>query len=506
MHQQNICNMKVTPGNVISAPKDVLVVERQSNGFRTLGNAQSDGPGTVFRDKAGVETMTDAAGGTIHANVLADLQQTEAEKKGKDQIQIQSGSEPLSLVDQLWFNVFVSVTVFVNVLVIGLEQDLVKKGAGLADRLLWWMIEISINVLFSIELALRAFTLRQRFIGDFWNVLDLFVVGLAVIDCAVFQPAGSGGKLRLFTCLRLLRIVRLVRLVRMFPLFRELWLLIGGLVNSLKALGWICLVLTLVLYVCSVVVTTEIGQNDEVYGDGPSYDGEVWPYKEYFGSVWRSMFTLFQITTLDGWCDDVVRHIVYFQPFMGIFFVVYLLLTAFGLMNVVVGIIVENTLSAAAVSDSAIEKGKVQKRKKALDQLQVMLELSDSERSGYISLHELKAASTSRVVQAQFQALDVTQPEIEQLFRLLDYNDRGKVELKRFVTSCRELVGGARRRDIAQVEITVGTLAQKLDSLNNKFTKIEDEVSCLGSLTEDFLQNTVRLLTGFDTQDMKQSG
>jgi len=494
--------MKVNlPGAVnsykVEAPKDVPVVERHSTGgFRSLGSGP-DGQGSLFRDKKGVEAITDGAK-PVHANDAAE-EKEKGQKKKQSELEMRT-EEPVIFVDQLWFNVFVSVLVFTNVLVIGLEQDLVPKNGGLSDRLIWWMIEI-IDALFAIELAARVFTLRQRFFGDLWNILDLFVVGIAIVDCVVFQPAGAGGKLRLFTCLRLLRIVKLVRLVRMFPLFRELWLLIGGFVNSLKALGWIVLVLTLVLYVCSVVVTTEIGQNDELYGDGPSYDGEVWPYKEYFGSVWRSMFTLFQITTLDGWCDDVVRHIVYFQPLMGIFFVVYLLLTAFGLMNVVVGIIVENTLAAASVSDSAIEKDRVQMRKRALDQLQIMLELSDSDRSGMITIQELKAAATSRVVQAQFQALDVTQPEIEQLFRLLDYNDRGKVELKRFVTSCRELVGGARRRDIAQVEITVGTLAQKLDSLNNKFTKIEDEVSCLGSLTEDFLQNTVRLLTGFDGQE-----
>merc|ERR1719183_1920355 len=160
----------------------------------------------------------------------------------------------------------------------------------------------------------------------------------------------------------------------MFKFFRELWLLVGGLVNSIKALAWICLVLVLLLYVCGVVVTTQIGQNDEVYGDGPSYDGEVWPYKEYFGSVFKSMFTLFQVMTLDGWCDDIVRHILFFQPMIAFFFIMFLVLTAFGLVNVVIGVIVENTLAAATVADQAVEKEQATKRRKALDQLEVMLE------------------------------------------------------------------------------------------------------------------------------------
>merc|ERR1719502_179564 len=166
----------------------------------------------------------------------------------------------------------------------------------------------------------------------------------------------------------------------MFKTFRELWLLVGGIVNSVKALSWIMLILMLLCYVCSIVVTTEIGHNDEVYGVGPSYDGLVWPYKEYFGSVFKSMFTLFQIVTLDGWSDDVVRHIMYFQPFLAILFIAFVILTAFGLMNVVVGVIVENTLASASVANEAVEKNQANIRRKALEQLNVMLELSDTKR------------------------------------------------------------------------------------------------------------------------------
>jgi voltage-gated sodium channel len=288
----------------------------------------------------------------------------------------------------------------------------------------------------------------------------------------------------------------------MYKQFRELWLLVGGMVNSIKALAWICIILMLLIYVCAVVTTTEIGHNDDVYGNGPSYDGLVWPYKEYFGTVFKSMFSLFQVVTLDGWCDDIVRHIIYFQPILALLFLGFLVLTAFGLMNVVIGVIVENTLAGAAVADETVQKEQSAKRRKALGQLQVMLELSDTKRTGQITLQELQAAAQSRVVQQQFEALEVKQTEVEQIFELLDYERRGKVELKKFIDSCRELIGGQRRRDIAQVEITVGTLTQRLDSLDKKFSHIESEVSALGNLTEDFLQNTVRLLTGFDGSDL----
>merc|ERR1719223_1560771 len=208
--------------------------------------------------------------------------------------------------------------------------------------------------------------------------------------------------------------------------FRELWLLVGGLVNSLKALGWVGLVLIVVLYLCSIIVTTEIGQNDEAYGSGPSYDGEMWPYKEYFGTVMRSMFTLFQVLTLDAWCDNIVRHVIHRQPFMAVFFVVFVLITAFGLMNVIVGIIVENTLAAAQVADSRLEQQKAFSRKKAVEKLEEILMRSDVNRTGEISMQELQAAGQSPVVQAQFEVIGLKFEEAQEIFSLLDYERRGR--------------------------------------------------------------------------------
>jgi len=432
------------------------------------------------------------------AQVTDGVTQPPAPKNEKEKQALLLKAKQIPLVDELWFNCFVSASTFLNAFIIGLEQEMSTSEGGVADRLIWYMLELIFAGVFTVEIIARITTLRLKFLGDIWNICDVVVVAAACVDVLVLQPAKMGGKARLLTTLRTMRIIRLVRLVRMFKFFRELWLLVGGLVNSIKALAWICLILILLIYVCSVVTTTEIGQNDATYGNGPSYDGMVWPYKEYFGTVFKSMFTLFQVMTLDGWCDDVVRHIMFFQPILACFFMVFLVLTAFGLMNVVIGCIVENTLAAATVADEAIEKELSEKRRKALDQLQVMLELSDSNRSGDISMQELQAASQSRVVQAQLAALDVRMSEVEQLFELLDYEKRGKVDLKKFIISCRELVGGAKRRDIAQVEITVGTLTQRLDSLDRKFHHIESEVAALGNLSEDFLQNTVRLLTGFD--------
>jgi len=210
------------------------------------------------------------------------------------------------------------------------------------------------------------------------------------------------------------------------------------------------------------------------------------------------MLSLLQIMTLDSWCDDIVRHVIYRQPLMGAFFVVFIVLMAFGLINIVVGIIVENTLAAAQVADAENEENEQESKTKAIAELQTLLTLSDTDRSGELSKRELEAATQSKTVLKLFRSLDIEIDEAVELFRLIDSEQRGKVSLNRFILACKELVGGARRRDIVSVEITVGTLAQRLDSLDKKFKGMEQEVEALGEMTDDFVQNTVRVITGFD--------
>merc|ERR1712139_94009 len=288
------------------------------------------------------------------------------------------------------------------------------------------------------------------------------------------------------------------------PAFRDLWLLVGGLANSLKALAWVGIVLICVLYVFAIFVTTEVGKNDTLYY-GPSYDGEVWPHKAYFGTVPRSMFTLFQVMTLDGWCDDIVRHIVFRAPFMGVLFVLFLMVTAFGLMNLVVGIIVENTLAAASVADALTVQEEGNKKLSAIDRLNSLLGLADTAHTGELSWEELQAATQSAAIKKLLDVIGLQIDEAMELFMLLDHEKRGRVELKRLVDTFRQLIGGARKRDIVQVEITVGTLAQRLDSLEGKFSGIESEVETLTNLTDEFLHTTVRALCGYDGENIKKT-
>lgn len=310
--------------------------------------------------------------------------------------------------------------------------------------------------------------------------------------------------MRALTCLRVIRMLRLVRFVRMLRMFRELWLIVNGLVNSMKTLGWVGLLLVCFLYVCAIFLTTQVGQNHNTYKGAESFDGKPWPYESYFGNVPRSMFTLFQILTLDSWSDDIVRHVVHKQPGLAAFFLAFVLFTSYGLMNIIVGIIVENTLGAAQTSDEGAEKRAEKERKKLLEDLRILLEMSETGEGqhGKMTRQEFLAALHSPAISAKLEGLGLVKEEAEDLFALMDPTGSGVVPVQDFVASCRQLVSGTKQKDIVQVSMAVDTLNKRLGKLESNFSDLENDVDDLSLKTQDFMQNTLRLLTGHDGEDL----
>merc|ERR550514_2468603 len=162
--------------------------------------------------------------------------------------------------------------------------------------------------------------------------------------------------------LRLCRLLKLCRLLRLIKLCKELYLLATSFVAALRTLLWVAVLLLIVLYCAAVFCTILVGQNPNFARDNPKvmeyeakYGDKI--YRErYFGSIMRSMTTLFQIFTLDNW-NVIVRPIAEtHQPLMLLFFSSFIFLTTFGLLNLLVGVIVDHTVNAAKENEEERER------------------------------------------------------------------------------------------------------------------------------------------------------
>lgn len=177
-----------------------------------------------------------------------------------------------------------------------------------------------ILVLFVIEIVLKILLYRARFFTNAWNLFDFFIIGLSIAPAA-----GS------FSIFRTLRIVRTLRLLKSLPRLR---LIIESLLQSVPSISWIVVLLGIVYYIFAVIGVNLFGAN----------------YPEYFGDLGTSVFTLFQIMTLESWSSAIARPIMDGVPFAAIYFVVFILIATYTTLNIFIAIVV-NTMNEVSLKD-----------------------------------------------------------------------------------------------------------------------------------------------------------
>ncbi len=198
--------------------------------------------------------------------------------------------------------------ILLNAATLGLETSETVLGfAGGAIHL----VDTVILAVFVLELAAKLVAFGRRFFLSGWNIFDLLVVGVAL--------APVGGALSVLRALRVLRVLRLMSIV---PDLRRV---VEALLRSLPGLGAIAGLLMLLFYVFAVMATM-------LFGD---------LHEEAFGTLGRSLFTLFQIMTLEGWAD-IARKIMEEMPFAWAFFIPFILVTTLTVLNLFVAIIVNS--------------------------------------------------------------------------------------------------------------------------------------------------------------------
>ena len=219
-------------------------------------------------------------------------------------------------------NFIIALIVF-NSITIGMETSSVIMNSFGRTLLL---IDKIILAVFVIEILLKLYAYGFSFFKSGWNVFDFSIVAIALL------PASG-----VLAVLRSLRIFRSLRLIKNVPKLR---FIVESLFHSLPSLVWIFVLLALVFYVFAVI--------------GTKLFGAVYP--EWFGNIGASMFSLFQIMTLEGWAE-ISRAIMVKYPFANIYFIIFILLASYTTLNIFIAIVV-NTMSEVQqkTSKEGIEK------------------------------------------------------------------------------------------------------------------------------------------------------
>lgn len=196
--------------------------------------------------------------------------------------------------------------ILLNAALLGMETSpaiLAAHGA--------WMVPLdnALLAIFVVELAGRFVYRGVSFFKDPWAVFDLIVIAIALI------PASHS-----FSVLRALRILRVLRLISMVGKLR---VVVQGLLGAVPGLMSSGAILVIIFYVFAVMATKLFAVADPAH----------------FGSLPTSLFTLFQIMTLEGWAD-IVRNLMTVIPLAWVFFIAWILASTFTMLNLFIGIIV----------------------------------------------------------------------------------------------------------------------------------------------------------------------
>ena len=222
------------------------------------------------------------------------------------------------LVESARFQNAILAVIIINAIIIGMETSpaMMARFGGILRAL-----DTIAIVIFVIEILLKLFVYRLKFFRNGWNIFDFVIVGISLV------PATQG-----LSVLRSLRILRLLRVVSVAPSLRRV---VEGLVTALPGMGSVFLLMGMLFYIGSVMATKLFGA----------------AYPEWFGDLGRSAYSLFQIMTLESWSMGIVRPVMEQFPYAWAFFVPFIMVTTFAVVNLLVGLIVNSMQDAHHAED-----------------------------------------------------------------------------------------------------------------------------------------------------------
>ncbi|MGH3432454.1 MAG: ion transporter [Thermocrispum sp.] len=208
-----------------------------------------------------------------------------------------------AVVENARFQQFIIAVIVANAVILAMETSPELRGPVLS-----WLDTVMLAI-FVVELAMKLLAYGPSFFRDPWNVFDFVIVGIALV------PASGP-----FAVLRALRVLRILRLISAVPAMKKV---VAGLLAAIPGMASIVALLGLVVFVSAVMATNLFG--------------EVSP--QYFGDLGTSLFSLFQTMTGEAW-PDIAADVMDQQPLAWIFFVIYILISTFAVLNLFIAVVV----------------------------------------------------------------------------------------------------------------------------------------------------------------------
>jgi voltage-gated sodium channel len=202
---------------------------------------------------------------------------------------------------------FIVGVILLNAAILGLETS--RSAMASYSGILVTLDHLCLAV-FVVELLVKMFCYRLHFWRSGWNVFDFLVVAIAL------TPAPG-----VMAVLRSLRVLRVLRLLTAIPSLKKV---VAAFIHSIPGLSGVMAVMAIFFYTMGVLATRLFGET----------------HPQWFGSLGASLYTLFQVMTLESWSMGIVRPVMETHPWAFAFFVPFIIVATFTILNLFIGIIV----------------------------------------------------------------------------------------------------------------------------------------------------------------------
>jgi voltage-gated sodium channel len=216
-------------------------------------------------------------------------------------------------------NVIIAVIIF-NAVLLGMETspDLMAAFGSVIV-----LLDKTCLAIFVVEIAAKLYAYRLQFFRSGWRIFDLAIVGSALLPGA-----------QTVSVLRALRILRVLRVISVTPRLRRV---VEGFITALPGMGSVFLLMAIIFYIGAVMATKLFGTS----------------FPDWFGDLGLSAYSLFQIMTLESWSMGIVRPVMEVYPYAWAFFVPFIIVTTFAVVNLLVGLIVNSMQVAHSEEEHA---------------------------------------------------------------------------------------------------------------------------------------------------------
>ncbi|XP_021569455.1 voltage-dependent T-type calcium channel subunit alpha-1G isoform X13 [Carlito syrichta] len=268
------------------------------------------------------------------------------------------------IITHKMFDHVVLVIIFLNCITIAMERPKIDPHS--AERIFLTLSNYIFTAVFLAEMTVKVVALgwcfgEQAYLRSSWNVLDGLLVLISVIDILVSMVSDSGTKI--LGMLRVLRLLRTLRPLRVISRAQGLKLVVETLMSSLKPIGnivVICCAFFIIFGILGVqlfkgkffVCQGEDTRNITNKSDCAEASYRWVRHKYNFDNLGQALMSLFVLASKDGWVDimydglDAVgvdqQPIMNHNPWMLLYFISFLLIVAFFVLNMFVGVVVEN--------------------------------------------------------------------------------------------------------------------------------------------------------------------